>query len=134
MNLQHTRATRASLHLKMAKALNVQSDDITSPEAAFIEAVCWSESPGTTLLLAEVIEDQCDHHTAHMGVQHVIVDPSELWTRYDQHTVDTALKLAGLVAAKFNGKTVFSTTKNPKNTLPIVRVSGDVLKYWMEPI
>ena len=131
MNFQHTRATRASLHLKMAKALSVQTDDIASQESAFIEAVCWSESPGTTLLLAEVIEDQIDRHTADMGAQYIIIDPSELRGQYDQHAVDTALKLSGCCETKVNGKTVWATCKNPKNTLPCISISGDILTDWI---
>jgi len=132
MNLQHTRATRASLHLKMAEALNVQTDDIASQKSAFIEAVCWSESPGLTLSIAEAIEDQIDRHIS-ADVQHVIVDPSELRGLYDQHTVDTALKLAGLVESKLNGKTVWATTKNAKPTLPRVVIGGDILQEWITP-
>ncbi len=132
MNLQHTRATRASLHLKMAESLDVKSDDTCGQNSAFIEAVCWSESPGTTLLLAECLEDQIDRQTANMGVQHVIVDPSALYSAgYDSHTVCSALRLAGLVESKVAGKTVWSTAKNPNPTLPRITISGDILQGWL---
>ena len=133
MNLPtFTPATRARLMLAMNDALNIQDDDTTSQEAAFVSAVTHSESPGTTLLLAEVIEDLIDRHTSDMGVQHVIVDPSALYSAgYDSHTVCTALKLAGLMESRVSGKTVWATTKNPKNTLPRIAISGDILNDWI---
>jgi hypothetical protein len=119
--------------LAMSESFNVPDDDTTSQEAAFVSAVTHSESPGTTLLLAEAIEDQIDRHTADMGVQRVIVDTSELLGMYDQHTIETALKLSGCFEGVRQGGSgvIWSTTKNPKLTLPVIRISGDVLKEWL---
>ena len=132
MNLPtFTPASRARLLLSMNQALGVSDQDNTSQEAAFVSAVTHSESPGLTLLLAECLEDEIDRQTAHMGVQHVIVDPSELRGLYDQHTVDTALKLAGCYeSARQGGGVVWSTCKNPKITLPRVVVDANILNDW----
>ena len=132
MNLPtFTPATRARLMLAMNDALNVQDDDTTSQESAFVNAVTHSESPGLTLMLAEAIEDAIDRHIS-ADVQHVIVDPSALYSAgYDSHTVCTALKLSGLVESRVSGSgVVWSTAKNPKPTLPTITVSGDILQDW----
>ncbi len=131
MNLPtFTPATRARLMLAMNDALNVQDNDTTSQESAFVSAVTLSESPGTTLLLAEAIEDAIDRHIS-ADVQHVIVDASELRGQFDQHTVDTALKLSGCYETRVSGKTVWATTKNPKASLRVIRISGDILNDWI---
>jgi len=132
MNLPtFNRHTRSALHLKMAEALDVKTDDIASAESAYIEAVCWSESPGTILLLAECLEDAIDRHIS-TDVQHVIVDPSALYSAgYDSHTVCTAMKLAGCYETRVSGSGgVWSTCRNPQLTLPSITISGDVLQDW----
>lgn len=119
--------------LAMNDALNIQDADTTSQEAAFVTAVTHSESPGTTLLLAEAIEDQIDRHIS-PDVQHVSVDPSALYSAgYDSHTVCSAMKLAGCYESARQGGSgvVWATTKSPKSTLPRVVIGGDFLQEWI---
>lgn len=135
MNLPtFTPASRARVMIAMNNALNIQDADTESQASAFVSAVTHSESPGTTLLLAEAIEDQIDRNTADMGVQHVVIDASELRGLYDQHTVNTALKLAGLVESRLSGKAVWATTSKATASLPTLELKSTILQDWSEPL
>lgn len=131
MNLPtFTTATRSRLMLAMNETLRVPDEDTTSQESAYVSAVTHSESPGTTLLLAEAIEDMIDRHIS-ADVQHVIVDPSALG-QYDAHTIATAMKLAGCTASPRSGGNVWATCAAPMAALPCLVISGDVLESWIK--
>jgi hypothetical protein len=132
MNLPtFTPATRSRLMLVMNEALGVPDENTTSQEFAFVSAVTHCDSPGTTLLLAEAIEDQIDNQIS-VDVQHVILDVSDLRGQYDQQTIATSLKIAGCYESRVSGKTVWATCAAPMAALPCLVISGDVLESWIK--